>query len=1341
MKIGLAYGKIQRFNLGLPEYGYEDVLVGTTLDRMSEAEHHANPGEIIVDEETLHWIARQVEILEKRDDFWVIGRPCKFSSPAPWPSFNAEISSTSQQEIHSELFAAYVPAQVMEALQSGWTHIAELKPVVSIFVQFHGLNYSRDAAVREKLQTYFTAAQEIAARHGGRLNRLITGDKGSLLHIIFGAPLVVEKQEARAVLCALDIRKECGALPFIHMQRIGIAAGRAFAGPVGSPERHDYTTMGDAINLSARLMQNAAPDQILIDAQVHSQLGEDFELADMGLIQVKGKSQPVAAYAALGLRDLQNRAGSSPAFHQNEAMPIFGRQPILQQMADILANLAAGQGKLIWLDGQTGTGKTHLLEALRHKTRFTWLSGAGLAYGQTLNSFMILEVLRDLLNIPAGSGIEKSARQLRHICLQTLGVKRLSSSYPYLAHFLGLPLDPETSRRLEGLTGESLRWQVFELIIEILQSLLAKTPIIIALDDLQWADSTSLHFIEQLGPLVARYPLGLILSMQTRPQSRAWEVCQALQKTLPASTWRITLDNLDHPDAKNLLAYFAPTLSPSAASFLIEKSGGNPLFLVEMIRAVLAQVAEGEPALQPKQIADLSQIDLAAISLPDSVQGLILAQIDRLRIEARRTLQLASVIGRIFFYLILDMLAAQEQKLAEQLDFLEQSDYVRHTGTSELGQTYAFRHSLIQESVYSTLLFERRQIYHCQIAESLVELFPYRIDEQAGLIAYHYEHANRPDEAFHYYQQAADRARILYALEEGRTFYRAALRLLDGKGIAESPAQSQRARILFKLAQLYIQEFDFENAQDLYEQAFELFEQTTKDDHRTVSIERRFRAAVMEHGPYSLDPGLTEWEDVSEIINDIFEGLLEMDTGMNLLPAAARRWQVSPDGKTYRFWLRAGLRWSDGTPLTSHDFVSAWQRNLHPATGANLAHQLYLVKGAQAFHQGQNSDAQSLGITAIDGETLEIILERPAVYFPYILARPITYPQPAHLIQAHPEDWATPEKLVCNGAFRIRHWHAGQEIELERNPYYRGFASGNLDIVSLQFISPSLENYSHQRIDWCRVEDRTEFPDFQAEDKLLIQYLGLFFAAFACARPPFNDPMIRRIFAMCIDRQRLVQEVWGGSQKPAHGGAVPEAIAGHSPEIGLPFDPQAAGRLLGRSRLAPILKSSKIRIGALPDAQGTLEFLHHSWEQYLGLQIETYPNLPADQLLTGLANPSSEESFQIAILGWALEYPDPDSILRILFHSTSNLNISGWADSEFDQIVEKAMHSTVQAERQKLYHQADRLLVNQQAVIIPLYYRRAYGLLRPNFRIANTDHLIRGQLFRYKNVVQEENKR
>ena len=951
---------------------------------------------------------------------------------------------------------------------------------------------------------------------------------------------------------------------------------------------------------------------------------------------------------------------------------------------------------------------------------------------------MILEVLRDLLNIPAGSGIEKSARQLRHICLQTLGVKRLSSSYPYLAHFLGLPLDPETSRRLEGLTGESLRWQVFELIIEILQSLLAKTPIIIALDDLQWADSTSLHFIEQLGLLVARYPLGLILSMQTRPQSRAWEVCQALQKTLPASTWRITLDNLDHPDAKNLLAYFAPTLSPSAASFLIEKSGGNPLFLVEMIRAVLAQVAEGEPALQPKQIADLSHIDLAAISLPDSVQGLILAQIDRLRIEARRTLQLASVIGRIFFYRILDMLAAQEQKLAEQLDILEQSDYVRHTGSSELGQTYAFRHSLIQESVYSTLLFERRQIYHCQIAESLVELFPYQIDEQAGLIAYHYEHASRPDEAFHYYQQAADRARILYALEEGRTFYRSALRLLDDKRVEEPSAQSQRARILFKLAQLHIQELDFKSAQDLYEQAFELFEQTAKDDPGAAPAERRFRAAVTEHGPYSLDPGLTEWRDITEIIYDLFEGLLELDTQMNLLPAAARRWQVSADGKTYRFSLRAGLRWSDGAPLTAHDFVSAWQRNLSPVTAAGLAHQLYLVRGAQAFHQGQNSDAQSLGITAIDDETLEIILERPAIYFPYILTTPIAYPQPAHSIKAHSDDWATPQKLVCNGAFRIRHWHAGQEIELERNPYYQGFASGNLDTISLQFISPSLENYSNQRIDWCRVEDRTEFPDFQAEEKLLIQYLTTYFAAFACTQAPFNHPFVRQAFAMCIDRQRLVQDVWAGGPKPAYGGIVPDAISGHSPEIGLPFDPRIANRLLRRSHYASSIKSSKIRLGALPDTQGTLEFLQYSWERHLGLQIEIHPNLPADQLLAGLANSTHEDGFQIAVLGWDMEYPDPDSILRLLFHSASNLNISGWSSSEFDQIVESAMRSTVQPERLELYHRADRLLVAEQAAIIPLYYRRAYGLLRPNFRIANTDHLIRGQLFKYKHIVQEE---
>ena len=194
MKIGMTYGPVKRYNLGVPEIGYEDVLAGRTLDRMAEAEHHAEPGEILVDADTLSLLPGVVEVAERSDGFVSVERLLRPARRRPW------IPLSWPRKQSGELLntmAAYVPHTIYETLRAGRDEVAELRPVVSLFVQFHGLDYDDDRSVAEKVQTYFSTAQQVAERYGGRVNRLITGDKGSHLHLILGAPRSVEDQQAR----------------------------------------------------------------------------------------------------------------------------------------------------------------------------------------------------------------------------------------------------------------------------------------------------------------------------------------------------------------------------------------------------------------------------------------------------------------------------------------------------------------------------------------------------------------------------------------------------------------------------------------------------------------------------------------------------------------------------------------------------------------------------------------------------------------------------------------------------------------------------------------------------------------------------------------------------------------------------------------------------------------------------------------------------------------------------------------------------------------------------------------------------------------------------------------
>ena len=1333
MKVGFTYGSVKRFNLGKPDLGYEDILGGETLDRMADAEHHAEPGNIMLDQDTLDYLPQAVQVAEWRDEFAAVEQLLRPARPKPWPPIECHPDAI---DALIELTRTYVPEQIYELLTRGEPQVAELKPVVSLFVQFHGIDYDDDPDVDDKLQTYFGAAQRVAVRYGGRVNRLITGDKGSLIHVIFGAPRTVEEEEVRATRCALDLQEAVARMPFISMQRIGVTVGRVFAGPVGSPHRHDYTTMGDSINLSARLMQNAADHQVLIEEAVRAQLDAGFSVTDLGTIMVKGKSAPIPVFAATGFRAQPSRAAG------RRSMPIFGRDQEMAALSRRITDLTQGQGGVITLVGEVGMGKTHILTGLRTKFNhqpildLSWAEGMCLAYGQTLSGYLFIDLLRDLIQLPPETNPEETSHHLADFCRDHFGPERVEATYPYLARFMGLPLADDLAQRLEGLSGESLRWQLFEVFRELISRLAEERPLVLALDDLQWADPTSIQLLESLLPLTQTRPLALILAMRPERDRRSWALREELlaARAAEASALDLTLGPLTHPSAIDLIAHHAPNLPDRLSDVLVDKSGGNPLFLVELVRTLEAQGVLDE-AVDP---ADPAEIDVAVLDLPNSVQGLLLAQIDRLTTEARHTLQMASVIGRTFLYKVLDELAAGEQMLDRQLQALEHHDYIAPDDPSDLGLAYIFRHALIQESAYGTLLYQRRRVYHRQVARAMERLFPTQLAEQAGLLAFHYEQANDLDQAITYHLQAADQARLIWANEEAEMLYHKVLTLFDlQEETGATPDVERRAKTYLKIAQVHANALDFDEAQIYYQQAFALLEKAQSGGQLIYEVsndkERVIRLGVAEHGPSTLDPGLSEIVDITEITEDLFEGLVGLDTELNIIPALASRWDILDEGKTYRVELRPNLKWSDGHPLTAHDFVFAWRRNLAPQTQAGMAYQLFVVEGAEAFNQQGEDEGDTLGIQAINDSTLKITLKSSIAYFPYLLALPITYPLPAHRIQTLGENWSKPEHLVCNGPFQIAKWQEGREICLTRNPHYIGFCAGNIDRVLLHYVEPKLDHYNENTIDWCRIENLSEYMNIQGENTLLSRYLDVFFISFLCNHPLFGQADIRQAFARAIDQKKLVETAWSNMQQPALGGVVPPAAPGHSPEIGLNFDPIKARLLLKRAGFESGRDFPSPTLGISFGFGATPEFLQNSWREYLGIEVKI-KNAPIDEMIAGL----QAGTIHLVLLGWVAEYPDPDSILRGLFHSSSPMNYFKWSNKTFDQLVEKATHSTNQQERLELYHAADQVLVAEDTAVIPLYYRQDRSLMRPGYRIASVDKTIFGGTFRFKNLICDD---
>lgn len=438
---------------------------------------------------------------------------------------------------------------------------------------------------------------------------------------------------------------------------------------------------------------------------------------------------------------------------------------------------------------------------------------------------------------------------------------------------------------------------------------------------------------------------------------------------------------------------------------------------------------------------------------------------------------------------------------------------------------------------------------------------------------------------------------------------------------------------------------------------------------------------------------------------------MEGSVATDVLPDVAQSWEISEEGRKYIFHLRENLCWSDGVPLTAKDFEYTWKRTLDPASESPNASLLYDIIGARAFHLGENSDPNSVGVQATDEHTLVVELEGPTGYFLSLLAHCSTFPIPQHVVEAHGEAWTQVGNLVSNGAFILASWDQGESMILKRNPTYHGRFRGNLQQVELSCgleKSLMLQKYESGELDILGLAD---FPPSEW-DRARRQYAGEYVSApesathyvgFDVSRPPFDDPRVRRAFAMATDKKQLATTVYGGYWFPALGGFVPPGVPGHSSSIGLLYDPEGARLLLAEAGYPGGCGFPVVEACARERIRHQTEFLHRQWREILGVEI-SWEILPWEDYLARLDSAPAN----IVQFGWEADYPDPDSFLR-----TGNVKQrTRWQDQTYDDLVEKARRVLDQGERLELYTQADKILI-EAAVIIPITYSWSHTLVKP----------------------------
>ncbi|HEY3097751.1 MAG TPA: adenylate/guanylate cyclase domain-containing protein [Methylomirabilota bacterium] len=629
----------------------------------------------------------------------------------------------------------------------------------------------------------FEIILEAVHRYEGTINQFL----GDGVMALFGAPIAHEDHAHRALAAALAIQEGLGPLrddvrrthDVEFRVRIGINTGLVVVGAIGRDLRMDYTAVGDTTNLAARMLNLAQPGQIVTTAPTQRLTDGFFLFEDLGDFTVKGKSDPVRAYAVTA--EIRGRTRLEVS-RVRGLTPLRGRAAELARLRAAYERAAGGRGGVLLITGDPGVGKSRLLyeflRGLQGAGRHRELEASCVSYGRSIPYHPIVELIRR--DVGLLDGVDDAA--VREACatrLRQLGLDVDQDATTLLAHLLGVGAPQDVLMRL----GAQLKVRTMALICELFVHASAAEPLVVIVENVHWSDPSSEELLKTLIPLAPDNALLLVLT--TRPEAvDAW--------TSP-SVERLHLAGLGVEEAAGMIATVlgATSVARPLLDALAAKSEGNPLYVEEILR----QLNETGGIVVESGEARLSRPDVA---VPSTVHDIIAARVDRLDEPAKQTLQGASVVGRQFLATLLARLfAAEEPRIVGHLAQLQAREFV-----FLLEQLlYSFKHALTQEVVYSGMLERRRRQYHAGVGAGLEELYASNLDEVVELLAYHYGRSAEAEKAVDYAIRAGEKAQRRWASAEALVHFQAALKRLESMNDSE-PNQLRRIDAVVKQSEI-----------------------------------------------------------------------------------------------------------------------------------------------------------------------------------------------------------------------------------------------------------------------------------------------------------------------------------------------------------------------------------------------------------------------------------------------------------------------------------------------------------------------------------------------------------
>jgi predicted ATPase/class 3 adenylate cyclase len=742
---------------------------------------------------------------------------CGFGNP-PQFKFCGECGrdlSLPAQPIRSELsfdekiakIQKYLPGGITEKILAQRDRIqGERRQVTVMFCDMEGFTAFTEKVGPEEAYGIMDGVYELLIHkvhdYEGTVNEM-TGDG---IMALFGAPIALEDAPQRAIRSAMAIHREMGifsdkirqekeGVPPLKM-RIGIHTGPVVVGTLGNDLRVEFKAVGDTVNLASRVESLALPGATYVTEETFRLAEGLFRFEALGQKEVKGKKEPVTIYRVIAPSTRRTRFDVSA---ERGLTPFVGRERELELILDGFQRAKTGRGQAFSIMAEAGVGKSRLLYEFRKAITnedVTFLEGRCLSYGKGVAYHPVIDILKASFDIRQGDGDSEIKEKVKR-SLKAIGAEE-ATTLPYLLELLSvkesgldkIPLSPEAKkdRMMEAIKRITLKGSEIR-------------PVILAYEDLHWIDKSS---EDHLKHLLESIPAARVLMIFTyRPE---------FVHTWGAKSYhnQVILNRLSNRESLLMVSHLLGTeeLDRDLEGFILEKTEGVPFFVEELIKSL-----KDLKIIERKDNGWRITKDIKDLTIPGTVQDVIMARIDSLPEGIKGFLQTVSVVGREFSNdLIRRVTGLPEQELLSHLSVLKDSELLYERGIYPQS-TYIFKHALTQEVAYNNLLLKRRKEIHEEIGRAIEALYPDRLEEQYELLAYHYARSANKDKAVEYLELANRKAIIIQAVEEAKAYFDEALKLLDT--LAQTEENRQR-RISLLVNQEFVVELLFK-FRDYYE--------------------------------------------------------------------------------------------------------------------------------------------------------------------------------------------------------------------------------------------------------------------------------------------------------------------------------------------------------------------------------------------------------------------------------------------------------------------------------------------------------------------------------------------